>query len=86
MRFDLSDSLDRAIAGLPHDFREAVQLVGMHDASYEMAGTILGVPVGTVRSRLFRARRLLQVALVNHALDAGRPPPVSHNRFSCGPV
>ena len=31
----------------------------------------LGVPVGTVRSRLFRARRLMQEALLDHARDAG---------------
>lgn len=70
-RFDLSDAIERAIAKLPDAFREAVLLVDVNDQSYEAAAGLLGVPVGTVRSRLFRARRLLQEALVDHARDAG---------------
>jgi DNA-directed RNA polymerase specialized sigma subunit, sigma24 homolog len=45
--------------------------VDVNDQSYEAAAGLLGVPVGTVRSRLFRARRLLQEALVDYAKDAG---------------
>ncbi len=80
-RFDISDAIDRAIAELPEAFREVVLLVDVHDQSYEGAATALGVPMGTVRSRLFRARRLLQEALMSHAGDAGLvrprldPPP-----------
>ena len=74
-RFDLSDAIERAIAELPDAFREAVLLVDVNDQSYEAAAGLLGVPVGTVRSRLFRARRLLQEALVDHARDAGLVQP-----------
>lgn len=74
MRFDLSDAIDRAIDALPPAFREAVLLVDIHDQSYEQAAKSLGVPVGTVRSRLFRARRLLQEALIRYARDAGLAP------------
>jgi len=70
-RFDLSDAIDRAIAELPDSFRDVVLLVGVNDQPYEAAAETLGVPVGTVRSRLFRARRLLQGALIDHARDAG---------------
>ncbi|HKO14819.1 MAG TPA: sigma-70 family RNA polymerase sigma factor [Gemmatimonadaceae bacterium] len=70
-RFDLSDAIDRAIDSLPEAFREVVLLVDVHDQSYEAAAAMLGVPIGTVRSRLFRARRLLQEALIDHARDAG---------------
>lgn len=70
-RFDLSDAIDRAIDALPDAFREVVLLVDVHDQSYEEAASTLEVPVGTVRSRLFRARRLLQEALIDHAHDAG---------------
>ncbi len=75
-RFDLSEAIDQAIGALPEVFREVVLLVDVNDQSYEAAAETLGVPVGTVRSRLFRARRLLQEALIDHARDAGlvRPP------------
>ena len=76
---DLSDAIARAVSALPETFREAVTLVDLNDQTYEEAARVLGVPVGTVRSRLFRARRLLQEALIDHARDAGlvptKPPP-----------
>jgi RNA polymerase sigma-70 factor (ECF subfamily) len=68
---DLSDAIRRAVEALPENFREAVTLVDLNDQSYEDAARILDVPVGTVRSRLFRARRLMQEALIDHARDAG---------------
>jgi len=70
-RFDLSEAIDRAIAELPDAFRDVVLLIDVNDQSYETAAAALGVPIGTVRSRLFRARRLLQETLINHARDAG---------------
>ncbi|MBI3983364.1 MAG: hypothetical protein HY337_10655 [Gemmatimonadetes bacterium] len=53
-----------------------VALVDLEDQSYTDAARVLGLPLGTVRSRLFRARRLLQHDLLAHAQDAGllRPP------------
>jgi RNA polymerase sigma-70 factor (ECF subfamily) len=68
---DLGPALDRALADLDEPFRSAVQLVDVEDQSYESAAEVLGVPIGTVRSRLFRARRQLQQRLRAHALDAG---------------
>ena len=70
-RFALSDAIDLAIAALPEVYREVVLLVDVNDQSYETAAEVLVVPIGTVRSRLFRARRLLQEALISHARDAG---------------
>lgn len=74
---DLSDAIAKAIESLPDVFREAVNLVDVNDQSYEEASRVLGVPVGTVRSRLFRARRLMQEALIDHARDAGLVPPTT---------
>jgi RNA polymerase sigma-70 factor (ECF subfamily) len=71
---DLSDAVTRALEQLPEPFREAVTLVDLNDQSYDEAARILGVPVGTVRSRLFRARRLMQESLIDHARDAGLVP------------
>ena len=76
-RFDLSDAIDQAIAALPEAFRDVVRLVDVNDQSYEAAAETLDVPVGTVRSRLFRARRLLQEALIDYARDAGLVRPHS---------
>lgn len=70
-RFDLRDTVRREVQALPDSFREVTVLVDLEDLSYEAAAAALGIPVGTVRSRLFRARRLLQERLVEHARDAG---------------
>jgi RNA polymerase sigma-70 factor (ECF subfamily) len=70
-RIDLSDAIEHALGELPDAFREAVILVDIEDQSYESASHILGVAVGTVRSRLFRGRRLLQESLISYARDAG---------------
>lgn len=68
---DLGPALDRAVSDLEEPFRSTVLLVDVEDQSYEAAAEILGVPIGTVRSRLFRARRQLQGQLRRYALDAG---------------
>lgn len=48
------------VAGLPRDFREVIVLRELHECSYREIADIVGVPIGTVMSRLARARRLLQ--------------------------
>jgi RNA polymerase sigma-70 factor (ECF subfamily) len=53
----------RAIAALPSSYREVVALCELEEMSYVEAAEVLGCPVGTVRSRLHRARRLLREAL-----------------------
>src|ERR1041384_366087 len=56
----VDDEVLRAIDLLPEQFRETVVLSDVEGMSYEEIARILEVPVGTVKSRLFRARRLLQ--------------------------
>lgn len=58
-RLELCD-LDRALALLPDEQRILVLLVGLESIPYEKAAAIVGVPVGTVRSRLSRARAALR--------------------------
>lgn len=70
-RIDLAPALKEALAGLDEPFRSVVVLVDVEDQSYEAASEILGVPIGTVRSRLFRGRRYLQEKLRVYAADAG---------------
>ena len=72
-RMDLGPALDRAIATIPAHFRGVVVLVDVDGQSYEEAAAILGVAIGTIRSRLFRGRRLLQDLLFEYARDAGFP-------------
>ena len=60
--------LDAAIRRLPPDQREVLLLVALEDMSYELAAETLGVPIGTVMSRLSRARGKLRAML------SGLPP------------
>ena len=52
--------LDRALARIPEEQRRVILLIGLEGTSYEEAATILDVPVGTIRSRVFRGRELLR--------------------------
>jgi RNA polymerase sigma-70 factor (ECF subfamily) len=66
-----SPEVDDALRELPESFRAAVLLVDVEDMSYEEAAAALRCPVGTLRSRLFRARKLLFTALRGYARLAG---------------
>jgi RNA polymerase sigma factor (sigma-70 family) len=52
--------LERALAKLPTEQREVILLVGLEGMAYEEVADVLGVPVGTVRSRLSRGRDALR--------------------------
>jgi RNA polymerase sigma-70 factor, ECF subfamily len=67
----LREDMEKALDSLPDVFRIAVVLVDVQGYSYAEAAEILNVPVGTVRSRLNRARAALQRSLWRHARDAG---------------
>src|SRR5436189_1048761 len=54
------DSIVDALAEVPHDFRDVLVLVDIGDFSYADAAQILDIPIGTVMSRLHRARRILK--------------------------
>jgi RNA polymerase sigma-70 factor, ECF subfamily len=73
-RLDLAPALRDAIDELPEPFRSAVILVDVEDLTYEAAAEVMEVPIGTVRSRLFRGRRLLQEKLLTVAEDLGFKP------------
>jgi RNA polymerase sigma-70 factor (ECF subfamily) len=70
-RLDLVPAIRNALDDLPEVFRSAVVLVDVKGQSYDEAAVVLGVPIGTVRSRLFRGRRILQRSLLQFAKDAG---------------
>jgi RNA polymerase sigma-70 factor (ECF subfamily) len=67
----LSDDVLRAIDGLPDDFRMVVVLADLQEFSYKEIAEIMECPVGTVMSRLYRGRRLLQKNLERYAFELG---------------
>lgn len=66
-----ADAIQRAIDQLPPQFRTAVQLADVEGLSYADVAEATGVAKGTVMSRLFRGRRMLQRALWEQAQAAG---------------
>ena len=67
----LDEEITRAIDALPDEYRAAVVLSDLHELRYAEIARILAVPEGTVKSRLFRGRRLLQKKLVGYAVEMG---------------
>lgn len=57
------EDLARALDGLPEVFRTAVVLRDVQDLTYEEIARVLGVPIGTVMSRIHRGRALMRAAL-----------------------
>jgi RNA polymerase sigma-70 factor, ECF subfamily len=67
----VDEEVMQAIDELPEPFREAVVLSDVDGLSYPELSEVLEVPVGTVKSRLYRGRRLLQQSLYEYALEMG---------------
>ncbi|MGH7032076.1 MAG: sigma-70 family RNA polymerase sigma factor [Stellaceae bacterium] len=70
--------LERAMARLPEEQRQVILLVGLEGMRYEEVAKILGIPIGTVRSRLSRGREMLR-ELMDMNTDS---PAASHRRPS----
>jgi RNA polymerase sigma-70 factor (ECF subfamily) len=67
----LDGEITDALKALPEEYRSTLLLVDIEELTYTEAATVLGCPIGTVRSRLSRARRLLRAALATYARDRG---------------
>jgi RNA polymerase sigma-70 factor, ECF subfamily len=67
----VDEEITRAIEALPEQYRTAVVLSDVHGFSYHEMAEILGVPDGTVKSRLFRGRQALQRELMGYAVEMG---------------
>lgn len=65
------EAIDGALQRLPEEFRVVAALYFIEDLKYADIATIVGAPLGTVRSRLHRARRILQQELWRIAVDRG---------------
>jgi RNA polymerase sigma-70 factor (ECF subfamily) len=67
----MGDEVTMAINSLPLDFRTVILLCDIEGFTYEEIASIIDVPIGTVRSRLFRARNLLKEKLTAYAQQHG---------------
>jgi len=71
----IDDEVLRAVDDLPEEFRSVLVLSDMEGLPYAEIAGALAIPVGTVKSRLFRARRILQGRLRRYAESTGLIPP-----------
>lgn len=67
----LSDEVTKALQSLPEDFRTVVILCDIEGLTYEEIAEFLNCPIGTVRSRLHRGRKMLQEKLFDYAKERG---------------
>jgi RNA polymerase sigma-70 factor (ECF subfamily) len=71
LHYVVHDDVKRALDDLPEEYRMVVLLADLEDFSYKEIADIVGCPVGTVMSRLFRGRRLLRKSLEDFAKKSG---------------
>lgn len=76
----IDEEVTEALAALPDEFREVVVLSDLEGLPYAEVAEAVGVPVGTVKSRLFRGRRILQGRLRRYAEERGVIPPREERR------
>ncbi len=67
----LGDEISRALEHLPDEYRTVTILSDIEGYTYEEIGDFLEIPIGTVRSRLHRARKILRSILKEYAMDHG---------------
>ena len=67
----VDEKILESIDDLPEEYRTAVVLSDLEDLSYQEISELMEVPVGTVKSRLFRGRRQLQRQLYDYAVEMG---------------
>jgi RNA polymerase sigma-70 factor (ECF subfamily) len=67
----LDSEVENALKALPEEYRITLLLVNVEELTYDEAARVLGCPIGTVRSRLSRARRMMRIALRDYAQEKG---------------
>ncbi|MBI1938398.1 MAG: sigma-70 family RNA polymerase sigma factor [Ignavibacteriales bacterium] len=70
----LDDDISKALTELPEDFRTVIILSDIEGFTYDEIADFVDIPVGTVRSRLHRARKMLYALLFDYAKDKGFAP------------
>ena len=77
------DDVQRALDALAPEFRAAVVLCDIEQLTYEEIADVLGIKLGTVRSRIHRGRTQLRAALEHRAPDRNSPATDQHAPASC---
>ncbi|HXI04612.1 MAG TPA: sigma-70 family RNA polymerase sigma factor [Candidatus Saccharimonadales bacterium] len=67
----VDEEIERALASLPDEYRIVLLLSAMEELSYKEIAAVLECPIGTVMSRLHRARRMMQAKLMEYAVEKG---------------
>lgn len=67
----IGDEVSRALDALPEEFRVVIILCDIEGFKYEEMSKILDLPIGTIRSRLHRARKILREMLMDYAVEMG---------------
>ena len=67
----MDEEVEEALKKLPEEYRTALVLVDIEELSYEEAAKVMKCAIGTIRSRVSRGRRMLQVELRDYALKRG---------------
>lgn len=67
----LDQDVQQALEALPEDYRTAVEMADLQGLSYREIADQLGIPLGTVMSRLYRGRRKLEAVLLRYAREHG---------------
>jgi RNA polymerase sigma-70 factor (ECF subfamily) len=81
LRDTFSEKMQDALTALPQDYRVAVILADVEELSYQEIAEIVGVPLGTIRSRIHRARLMLRKTLIGSGYaDAHRLQSEQANR------
>jgi len=78
----VSADVEKALAEIPAEFRLAVVLSDLEDFSYKEIAEIMDCPAGTVMSRLYRGRKMLQRLLYDYAIEQGIVKPGDSDRSS----
>jgi len=68
---EVDSRIEQALDALPEEYRSVLLLNSLGELSYKEIAATLEVPIGTVMSRLHRARRMLQANLMDYALERG---------------
>jgi RNA polymerase sigma-70 factor (ECF subfamily) len=78
----VDDRIIAAVEELPEEYRTAVVLSDMEGLPYAEIAELMEVPVGTVKSRLFRGRRRLQEVLYDYAVEMGYISPAAGEKVT----
>lgn len=70
----IGQEIQAALDELPEDYRLMIVLADVEELSYKEIADVVGCPIGTVMSRLHRARKMMQKRLVDHAVSLGIVP------------